>query len=203
MNKTIDQFMWAFQDYFRGCVKIKLESVLNDIGMPATDAKVVLVGIATEESARHPICVEPETGPLFSKHLTGVASRAGEMYQSNRRSRMFITDPHAGSQSRNRLFRSSRANAIAEAIEDSGVFTHLTFFVSQSSPINGYEVHTCIGIPKDVIGSLFAFKDCYRRPTTCSPERHCKAAENRSRRKPQRSEKRRHRPVAWVCFLLA
>ena len=56
-------------------------------------------------------------------------------------------------------FLSAQADAIREAIEKTKLFSNLTFFVSHSSLINGYKVHTCIGIPTEAIEALPAFKE--------------------------------------------
>ena len=157
--KTIDQFMWGFQHYFRWHVEYETQRVLKEIGMPVEGIQVVLVGIAMEEGARHAICVEPETGHLCSEHLAQVASRAIELYQSDPESNIIHSHPLVHEARERGIFHKARANAITEAIEKSGAFRDFTFFVSQSSPINGYEVHTCIGIPTSVIGNLPAFKE--------------------------------------------
>ena len=159
MNKTIDQFMWGFQHYFRWHVAYETERVLKEIGMPVEDVQAFLVGIAMMEDARHVICVEPETGPLRAEHLAQVTSRAKELYQSDPESSLIHSHPQVREARQRDIFHKARANAITEAIEESKMFDHLTFFVSQSSPINGYEVHTCIAIPTSVIGNLPAFKE--------------------------------------------
>ena len=158
MSDTIDQFMWGFQQPFRWFIEYETKRVLDELGMPVTDTAVILVGIATEESAQHTIWVEPETGPLSSEHLAQVTSRAKELYQLDPESKSFHTDPRAHEGLHRRLFLSARANAITEAIEKAEVFANLTFFVSLSSPVNGYDVHTCIGIPTDVMENPPAFK---------------------------------------------
>ena len=159
MRDTIDHFVWGFQQHFRVKVEYEAKLVLDGLGMASIDVKVVLVGIATEESARHAICVEPETGPLRAEHLAQVTSRAGELYELDPESKMRNSDPRAHEMQHRALFHASRANAVTEAIKKSGVFNHLTFFASQSSPMNGYEVHTCVGIPKGGMGHLPAFEE--------------------------------------------
>ena len=159
MRDTIDQFIWGFQQHFRWHVEYETKQVLDQLGVTSTDTRVVLVGIATEETARHAICVEPETGPLRVEHLAQVTSRAEELYQLDPESRVRYSAPRSHEMGHRALLHASRANAITEAIEKSGAFNHLTFFVSQSSPINGYEVHTCIGIPNEIMECLPAFEE--------------------------------------------
>ena len=151
--------MWTFQHNFRLLVEYNTKLVLDELGIPSSDIKVVLIGIATEDHPRHAICVEPETGPLQARHLNQVPTRAQEMYESDPESQVRISHPRAHVSVHRQLFLSARGRAVAEAIEKAKVFENFTFFVSQSSPIDGYEVHTCICIPADAMGNLPAFKD--------------------------------------------
>lgn len=160
MREIIDQFMWGFQQHFRLHIGRETERALEQIGLVVTEPEVILVGISTtEENVTYPICVEPETGPLSPSNFDQVTDRALELLHSGPESKIMHSDPRMHEMRQSVNFLKSRANAIAEAIEKSGVFDHLTFFVSQSSPINGYEVHTCIGIPKETLTGLPAFKD--------------------------------------------
>ena len=158
MSNTIDQFMGGVHQAFGWLIGHEIKRVLDALGMPVTDTAVILVGIPTEESAQHTICVEPRTGPLSPEHLAQVTSRSKELYQLDPESELLHTDPRVHEGLHRRLFLSARANAITEAIEKAEVFANLTFFVSLSSPVNGYDVHTCIGIPTDVMENLPAFK---------------------------------------------
>ncbi len=54
---------------------------------------------------------------------------------------------------------STRARAITEAIHESGKFEGLSFFVSNSTPIAGHEVHTCVGIPTNSLKSVPIFNN--------------------------------------------
>ena len=159
MIREIDQFMWGFQRSFRLRVEINTKSILEQLGMLSSDVKVILVGIATQDDARHAICVEPETGPLEPRHLLNVPARAQELYESDPESQVRISNQRAHGIMHRQLLLSARAKAVSEAVEKAGVFGNLTFFVSQSSHINGYEVHTCICIPKGAIIDLPSFKE--------------------------------------------
>ena len=93
MRKSIDQFMWPLQQFFRQCVAINTKMILDEIGMPVQDLQVLLVGIASEDSARHATCVEPETGSLRQEHLEQVKDRADELYNLNPQSQSFDSHP--------------------------------------------------------------------------------------------------------------
>ena len=158
VNDTIDQFMWGFQGLFRIVVAQGIERALATIGLPVKP-RVVLVGFALDDGLAHQVCVEPEGGPLTVDNLTAIAARTKELFEENPDSRVFHTDPRLHDLRRRQLFRRSRGDALVEAIEASSAFDGLTFFASNGAPIDGYHVHTCLGIPTAALDSLPALDD--------------------------------------------
>ena len=153
MNNTIDQFIWGFQPHFRLFVESGIKRALSAIGLPV-EPRVMLVGFALDKSLHHQICIEPETGPLSVDHLAAVPARAQELFEADPEFQLFHSDPRIHELRRNGLFLRSRANALVEAIEASGAFQGMSFFVSNSAPINSYAVHTVVGVPSDALNSL-------------------------------------------------
>jgi hypothetical protein len=152
VKDAVDQFMWGFQQHFRAGVQRGIEQVLSRVGLPV-EVRVVLVGFALRDGLRHQVCVEPEDGPLLVSHLATVASRAAELFDADPESKIIQSNPrlrqlrHAGN------IRRSRADALVEAIEGSGMFNGLTFFAGTATPIGDYEVHTCAGVPTEALNS--------------------------------------------------
>ena len=153
MKKTIDQFMWRYQEHFRIGVELNIARALSEIGMNA-DVRVVLVGFATEDDLGHRICIEPENGPILVEHLCDVSDRADELLRENPDSRMFHSHPLMQQRHRESLIRKARSDALEEAIHKTDIFEGLTFFASSGTPINGYDVLTCVGIPTEVLDHL-------------------------------------------------
>ena len=158
MERTIDQFMWAFQPHFRVGVEYEIERALALIGL-SVEVRVLLVGFALDAGARHQICVEPEHGPLAVDRLAAVPAQAVEMYEADPESQLIISDRRSHELHQQRTFRRARAKAVVEAIESSGAFEGLDFFASEAAPIGDYEVHTCVGVPAAVIDTLPAFDE--------------------------------------------
>ena len=158
MKKTIDQFMWGFQSHFRTRVQYEIQKALSAIGLQV-DVRVVLVGFALDGSARHKICVEPEHDSLSVDHLAEVSTRATELFQADPESQIMHSVARLHELRREQIFRRSRAAAVVEAIEASGAFQGLRFFVSAAAPIGGYEVHTCAGVPAEAVDALPAFDE--------------------------------------------
>ena len=154
---TTDQFMWGYQQLFRLAVESKTRKALSRIGLPV-EVRVVLVGFVITGDVRHRVCVEPEDGPFTTGHLSGVRSRASELYEADPDSKGVHTDPRVHERWHASLRQRFRAAALVETIEASGVFEGFTFFASRSAPIGGYEVHTCVGVPMVTVDSLPALE---------------------------------------------
>ena len=59
----IDLFMWGFQRHFRIGVEIRVASSLSIVGA-SVEPVVFLVGLLAPGREGHPVCIEPEDGPL-------------------------------------------------------------------------------------------------------------------------------------------
>ena len=153
MNHTIQQFMWDFQPHFRFGVKRGIERALSRIGVPL-NARVVLVGFSLDDSPQHPIHIESEAAMLSVDHFEAIPDRTQELFEANPESNIIHSNRRLHELRLKGLFRRSRADAIAEAIEASGVFEGLTFFASSSAPQDSYEVHTCVGVATITLDSL-------------------------------------------------
>ena len=150
--------MWAYQRTYRILVGLEIEHVLSRIGLPLK-TRVLLIGFARDDGLRHQICIEPEESILTVDHLDGVLDRSKELFDADPETDITHSDRGLHERRIAGLVCRSRADALVEAIESSGVFEDLSFFVSGSSPIGDYEVHTCIGVPTAAFDCLPAFDD--------------------------------------------
>jgi hypothetical protein len=151
---TIDQFMWEWQPHFRISVQSTIERAL-ELADARLDPRVFLVGFADDPgAARHPICIEPENGPLSPDHLHGVDDRAAEIFESDPE-RLVIHSDRGVHDSRQRwLQRRARGTAIAEAVEASGTMTGKRVISSSAGHVAGFEVHTCVAVDADPLDAL-------------------------------------------------
>ena len=160
MPITIHQFMWGFQPHFRRSVQYDIQRVFSQIGLESfSQTKVFLIGLATKDDLPHEICIEPENGPLGVEDLRSLKQRTEEISAADPESQVFHSHPRVHESRRRGLFLRSRASAIAEAIESTVKFKGLSFFVSSSAPVAGYDVHTCVGIPSEAIASAPSFNN--------------------------------------------
>ena len=152
---TISQHMWGHQRLFRSQVESGLEHALDEIGFPVT-VRAVLVGFSIDGRADHRVCVEPGDGPLSAEDLAGVAARGMALFETDPDSRLRISNPIAHESFHAERFRTRRADALVEAIKSSAAFEELTFFASASTPIAGYDVHSCVGVPTAALDTVHA-----------------------------------------------
>ena len=98
--------------------------------------------------------------------MRSIVKRTDEISEADPESNIFDTNRRYHERRQRELFLRSRAHAIAEAIQQSGKFEGLSFFVSNSAPLAGYDVHTCVGISSEALESVPRFnnpkKDDYR-----------------------------------------
>jgi hypothetical protein len=158
VRRTIDQFMWAYQFAFRPGVEHGIEHALVSIGAPMA-IRTVLVGYRAEAGVRHDVCVEPESGPLTQAHFRGVLDVAAEKFAADPEADLMHSNRELHELRQRALYRRARAKATAEAVEASGALPGMRVFASDSAPIGGYEVHTCIGVEASRIDALHAFDD--------------------------------------------
>ena len=132
MTEMIDQFMWAYQHTFRISVEYEIQEVLSQIGLQIHDkAKVLLIGLATDDDLRHQTCIEPENGPLVVDDLRSIVKRTDEISEADPESNIFDTNRRYHERRQRELFFRSRAHAIAGAIQQSGKFERTQLFRKQ------------------------------------------------------------------------
>lgn len=155
MRKVIEQFMWGYQHIFRSSLEFAVRGALEAVGAPM-EVTVVLVGFRISGPG-HDLCVEPENGALTQNHFARALDRASEIFAADPEQEI-ITRPQPKPDHRMRnVALKARAEAVREAIAASGSFPNGEVFVSTSSPIGGYEVHTCIVVEAERLGALHAF----------------------------------------------
>lgn len=160
MTKTnvIDQFMWQWQQHFRISVEVLAETALDRIGA-RLDPQVMLIGLARDAAARHPVCIEPETGPVRPEHLSGIEAGAAKLYGENPDSRTWPSDAGVHQLRHGLLRRAMVGEAIAKAIESSGSLPGKRLFVSGGGLVAGFDVHVGVAVDRGRYEALPKLQD--------------------------------------------
>lgn len=146
--------MWEWQPHFRIAVQSTLERALELVDA-RLDPRVFLVGFADDpDAARHPICIEPEDGPLSPEQLQGVRDRAVEIFEADPERLILHSDPGLHDSRQRWLQRRARGTAIAEAVVASGTMAGKRVLSSAAGHVAGFEVHTCVAVDADPFDAL-------------------------------------------------
>lgn len=149
-KKTITLFMWGFQRLFRASVEIDLESSLVALGVESIKPTVFLIGVLRDDGSGHPLCIEPENGPIIPADFNELHHRADEFYDQDSEADVKLSNApdwiheRREQQSRGRAY----GKAISEVLEAK---LGLRFFVSLPTPVNEYSVYTAVGLPAWVV----------------------------------------------------
>lgn len=146
--------MWEWQRHFRISVQTTIERSLELIDV-RLDPRVLLVGFAEDASrVRHPICIEPESGPLAPGDLLGVPDRSTEIFDADPERLTLHSDPGLHESRQEWIRRRARGAAIAEAIHASGTMPGKRIITSSAGRVADYEVHTCVAVDADTLDAL-------------------------------------------------
>jgi hypothetical protein len=130
------------------------------------------VGFADDPStACHPICIEPETGPLTPGQLGGVLERGEEIFDSDPERLIFNTDPGVHEARQRWLQRRSRARALAEAVEASATLPGKRVIASTAGHVGGFEVHMCVALDADAFNRFRAPSSFVGQGSRSSPDK--------------------------------
>jgi hypothetical protein len=155
MSRTIQHFMWGYQDMYRIHVQGSAESALKRLDEELSP-EVFLVGILQEEKEnRYPACVEPESEHWTeSEAFDGVAEIAASIGDSYPEAQMSQSHPLAQQRQDDALYRRSIRDAILEVVENHPAKPEgMSFFASIPEMVEGYLVSAVLSVRTDVLNS--------------------------------------------------
>jgi hypothetical protein len=146
---TIEQFMWGFQRSFRHLVEMRLKTSLEVLGV-TVEPTVFLVGLLKEGGVGHPLCVEPEDGPIVPADFDRLDDRASELYDQDPESKMLITASWIHERRQQEVKNRATGTAIGEVL-GTKLGPGLRFFVGLPTLVDQHMVFTVVGLPEWVL----------------------------------------------------
>lgn len=143
--------MWGFQALFRHTVEYALHAALEAIGVTA-DPTVVLIGLRKEDGSpeRHPLCIEPEDGPITLADFDGAHEKAAELYAQDPDRRIKYSAAPQWIEERKDYESHGRAYATAIGAVLKAKLG-LEFFVAIPVVVEDHFVFTALGLPESVL----------------------------------------------------
>lgn len=154
MSRTIDHFMWAYQDMYRIEVQVSTESALKKLDEDLRP-EAFLVGVLEEERTdRYPACVEPEDEHwIESEAFDGTAGIAASILENNP-DQLLQSHPLAQQPQDEALYRRTIRDAILQIIDNHPAKPGgRSFFASIPELVGGYLVSTVLSVRTDVLNS--------------------------------------------------
>jgi hypothetical protein len=146
---TITLFMWGFQRQFRSAVERAFQKSLDVLGVTA-EPTVFLIGRLREGGSGHPLCVEPEDGPIVPADFDGVRDRATELFDRDPDSKLRISAAWIHERRQQEIMDRAYGTAIGEVLE-AKLGSGLRFFVALATPVDQHDVFTALGLPEWVL----------------------------------------------------
>ena len=160
MSRTIDHFMWGYQDHFRIHVQVNAERALQRID-PELSPEVFLIGILqADRQDRFAACVEPEKEHwIESDAFNPTRELAGPIREGYVESGMLQSLPIAQQRQDEALYRRSIRDAILKIIDSHEKKPQdRTFFASIPELVEGYLVSVVLSVRSDVLNSYHRLK---------------------------------------------
>ncbi len=139
--------MWGYQDTFRRGVETDLEGAWEVIGVTA-EPTVFLIGLLIPDGSGHPLCIEPEDGPIIPADFAGLDERADELYHDDPDSRVYFGDQRSHERKHQEFRHRAYANAIREVLQAK---LGLRFLVGLPTQVDQHFVITAVGLPSEFL----------------------------------------------------
>jgi hypothetical protein len=145
---VIDQFMFPYQQSFRGGLSYLVESVLRHLGT-TTVAKVFVVGArAPQSDARHEVCIEPEDGEWSREPFEGLLPSVEAIVREHPLQNMFYGDEAAMRDKPENIRRNSVTEAVRAALGPSDARNAVRSFCGFSVHVGQYYIVPVIQLPE-------------------------------------------------------
>jgi hypothetical protein len=142
--------MWGFQRMFRSSVEMALQKSLEVLGV-TVEPTVFLIGLLKEGGSGHPLCVEPEDGPIVPADFDGLHDRATELFDQDPDSKLWISTAWIHERRQQQTKHRAYGTAIGEVLQ-ARLGPGLRFFVGLPAPVDQHMVFTAVGLPESVLG---------------------------------------------------
>lgn len=141
--------MWGFQRNFRSVVESGLQRSLEALG-ESVEPTVFLIGLLKDGGSGHPLCVEPEDGPIVPGDFDGLHDRASALYHQDPDSTLVISTAWIHKRRQQETKHRAYGTAISEVLE-ARLGPGLRFFVGLPTPVDQHNVFTAAGLPEWVL----------------------------------------------------
>lgn len=145
--KTLDQFMWGYQEHFQFGIEALARRVLNLIGFQG-QADVLLVGLARPENdTQHPVCVCPEDGRWRQDVFATLPEAAERARMEHPDQHLFYGDEPSMRDKPESIRRRAISDEVSRHLRADDERHGVRSFCSNAVPYGDYYVVTVVQLP--------------------------------------------------------
>lgn len=148
MTRILKYFMWGYQEYFQSHAQGAAEELAKLLD-PALAPTMGLVGfLATPTEGSRPVCVEPQDWLFQPPVFTTVLADAEAIVKRDTDPMTFYSLPEGEALAKRRIRNRALREAIAAAVERSGLDEQRKHFVAGPVRVEPYDVYLVLGLRK-------------------------------------------------------
>lgn len=137
----------GFQAHFRSSFERDLECCLELIGF-ATPTRVLLVGTVAVDGRHHPVCIEPETGPVPQSAFDELDQRAVFFQERHPDFGMHFSDPRVRALREGALLEEATSSAIDDILVELEPYGLDAWRTGRPVRVNDYDVRVSVGVSR-------------------------------------------------------
>lgn len=149
-RRSINLFMWGFQQHFRIGVEMLMKDVLKRIGA-TEEVRVLLVGLRTDPALqRHPVCIEPEDGPWDLTPFENLPDETEKSFAVHPDQDMYYGDQRAMDAKPEWIRSKVLVTELKARLDCSPDAKQWRSFFAPVRIVDGYRVATVVQLPQDL-----------------------------------------------------
>ncbi|WP_078942537.1 diadenylate cyclase [Streptomyces viridochromogenes] len=154
-KRYIQQFMWGFQDIFRGALDSEAKTALEAVGFYG-NPRATLIGFRVSGEHDFSICIEQnqDEDQFKQSDLASIKELALRKYQNNPESQGIHSDPRAHEMRQKYLLNRARADALEETLGALPGQKQRLFLSATSVRVGDYEVHVVISVDQSAVAAV-------------------------------------------------
>ena len=159
-GKQINLFMWGYQQHFRIDFEIRMNNVMEELGVPEAGAECLLVGarIPGQENPNG-VCVEPEDGKWSIDLFDGLLNAIEPEVANHPLQKVYYGDEPSMRDKPENIRRDSVRKSVQKVLNGYDSIHGRRSFVGGPAPVNDYYITPVVQLPSELFGRFHPLRE--------------------------------------------
>lgn len=153
MPYTIDLFMWPYQGHLQASLEDFAKRTLREAGLNS-DVRAILVGIRDPDTNSHPVCIEPERGPISLDLFAQIDDTIAALASADPRNSLVYGDEPSNRDKPASIRASAVSGAVRDCLAPSDRARRVQSFIGAAGRVRGYLVVPILQVPLRDLASV-------------------------------------------------